>query len=199
MPNPSATTLRPRIDQFVTDLTALIRSSALEAVEAALGGTAPLKRGLGRPPKAAPATRSGKRAKRAPAAVMAMAARIHAALKARSGQSASELATELRIPLAALKLPMAKLLKSRVVTTQGQRRGTRYHAAGGRSPAAARAPVARRAAPKAAKAAPRKRKPISAEQKAPASLVPALVAAPRDYEGERMARMRAERAKAKAT
>jgi hypothetical protein len=124
---------------------------------------------------------------------MAMAARIHAALKAKSGQSAAELAAGLRVPLKALALSIKKLLSSKVVTTTGQRRGMRYYAGGA-------APV-KRPAPKTGKAKPaaKKRKPMSPEAKAPASLVPAPVAAPRDYEGERMARMRAERAKAKAT
>jgi hypothetical protein len=117
---------------------------------------------------------------------MAMAARIHNALTAKSGQSATELAASLRIPLAALKLPMAKLLAEKVVTTTGQRRGTKYHAGGSASRAMAAKPATRTTAKSAKAKSPAAkpgRKPMSPDAKA------ALL--------ERLAKARAARSAAK--
>src|SRR5688572_29964531 len=78
---PIDSALRARIDAFTSEITALVRASALEAVHQALGGTlatAPAKRGPGRPAKsgapspiAAP-KRRGRPGKRTPEDVAKM-------------------------------------------------------------------------------------------------------------------------------
>lgn len=122
--------LRARVDSFVADLSDLIRKSALDAVHSALGMSA--KRGPGRPrgkANAPRAAKTGKRAKRDPKAVMEVAARVHAAIKAKPGQSVEQIGAAMRMPTKALTLPIKKLLAAKQVKTKGQRRGTRYFAA----------------------------------------------------------------------
>ncbi|MBM3978404.1 MAG: hypothetical protein FJ299_15625 [Planctomycetes bacterium] len=121
--------LRARVDAFVADLAVLIRQSALEAVQEALGAGAAPRRGPGRPRgsgKAPKAARGGKRAKRDPQAVLAMADKVHGIVKAKPGQSVEQIGKALRMPTKALTLPIRKLLEAKRVKTKGQRRGTRY-------------------------------------------------------------------------
>lgn len=123
----SGNDLRARVDAFVDDLNVLIREAALLAVHQALGVSA--KRGPGRPrgaAKAPAAKRGGKRAKRDPQAVLAMADKVHAAIKAKPGQSVEQIGKGLGMPTKALTLPIRKLLDAKRVKTKGQRRGTRY-------------------------------------------------------------------------
>jgi hypothetical protein len=124
---PTSLDLRSRVDSFVQDLEGLIRASALRAVETALGMGA--KRGPGRPRGAAKAPRAGKRAKRDPQAVLAVAAKVHAAIKARPGSSVEQIGKSLGMQTKQLALPIKKLLAAKKVKTKGQRRGTRYFAA----------------------------------------------------------------------
>jgi H2-forming N5,N10-methylenetetrahydromethanopterin dehydrogenase-like enzyme len=119
--------LRSRVDSFVADLESLIRESALNAVQAALG-VAP-RRGRGRPRGAAGISRAGKRAKRDPKAVLELAAKVHASIKAKPGQSVEQIGKAMKLPTKALVLPIRKLLGAKQVKTKGQRRGTRYFAA----------------------------------------------------------------------
>jgi hypothetical protein len=122
--------LRSRVDSFVADLEQLVRASALAAVESALGVSA--KRGPGRPRGAGSAPRAahtGKRVKRDPKAVLAVAARVHAAIKAKPGQSVEQIGKGLGMKTKDLALPIKKLLAAKSVKTKGQRRGTRYFVA----------------------------------------------------------------------
>ncbi|TAJ21109.1 MAG: DNA-binding protein [Planctomycetota bacterium] len=124
--------LRARVDAFVDDLNVLIREAALLAVHQALGVSG--KRGPGRPRGAAKASvgtaraakGGGKRAKRDPKAVLAMADKVHAAVKAKPGQSVEQIGKALGAPTKALTLPIRKLIEAKRVKTKGQRRGTRY-------------------------------------------------------------------------
>jgi hypothetical protein len=139
--------IRARIDTLLTDISALVKSSALEAVRAALGsisGAAPapaasIRRGPGRPRKdaSAPATlkatSSGKRVKRSSEDVQATADAFLAYVKANPGQRLEEIGKGLGVATKGLKLPVIKLVQARAVRTEGQKRGTKYFAGGGRA------------------------------------------------------------------
>lgn len=121
MKNP--TDLRSRVDAFVADLSVLVRDAALNAVQEALGTER--RRGPGRPRKSAPA-RAGRRAKRDPKAVLAVADKVLGVVKAKPGQSVEQIGRTLGMPTKALKLPVIKLLEGKKLRTKGQKRGTRY-------------------------------------------------------------------------
>jgi hypothetical protein len=124
--------LRARVDAFVDDLNVLIREAALLAVQQALGATGGRgvgRRGPGRPRgtgRAVAAKRGGKRAKRDPKVVLAVADKVHTAIKAKPGQSVEQIGKALGMETKALTLPIRKLLDAKRVKTKGQRRGTRY-------------------------------------------------------------------------
>ncbi len=153
MPN-SNQHIESAVQSFVTETSNLVRVAALEAVEAALGGASPARRGPGRPkgsrnkPQAMPAraARGGIRARRSAEAVDATAAKFLAYVKANDGKRLEEIAKALRIPRKNLKLPAQKLLAAKAVKTTGAKRGTKYHVgAGAESTAAAPAKGRRRA------------------------------------------------------
>lgn len=127
--SPIDSQLRSRVDSFVSDLTVLVRQAALEAVQQALGGV-PAARGPGRPRGAAKASKSagGKRGKRSPEQVNALAVKVHAHVKAHPNQSVEQIGKSMGVATKVLKLPIAKLLEAKQLKTKGQRRGTRYFA-----------------------------------------------------------------------
>jgi hypothetical protein len=135
--------IRSRIDSFLTELGALVRKSALEAVQEALGGGgAPRRRGPGRPkgsgrrgpgrpPKAGrrragrPA-RGGKRVRRSAEDLAKIGARVLAQVRSKAGQRLEEIGRALKTDTAVLKKPVADLLKAKKLKTKGAKRGTRY-------------------------------------------------------------------------
>jgi len=159
MPTDINSQINSRIQSFVAELSALVRAAALDSVQAALGGSpAPAKRGPGRPkgggirrgpgrPKgsgAKPAAagkpkRRAKGARRSSENVDATAAKFLAFVKANDGKRLEEIGKALGIDTADLKLPAQKLLAAKAVRTTGQKRGTKYHVAGGAAKAAKRA------------------------------------------------------------
>jgi hypothetical protein len=127
--------LRARIDSFVNELSSIVRASALESVQQALGnGGTPARRGPGRPRKGtgnggpATATRRGRRGKRSSEDVQAMADQLLAYVKKNDGQRLEEISVGLGIPSKELKLPVQKLFEAKAIKTKGQKRGTRYFA-----------------------------------------------------------------------
>lgn len=134
--------IRTCIDQFVEELSALVRQAAVDSVAAALGGAAPARRrGPGRPRKAA--SKRGKRTRRSAGSLDAAAAKVLSHIKANPGSGVTGIAAALRTSSKNLRLPIQKLLEERAVRTTGQRRGTKYHAiaAGGPGKKAKRAKV----------------------------------------------------------
>jgi hypothetical protein len=137
--------IRARIDALLTDISTLVKSSALEAVHAALGGisggdptpTAGLRRGPGRPrkgvsaPAAPKAARGGKRERRSSEDVQATADAFLAYVKANEGRRLEEIAQGMGRASKELKLPVIKLIQARAVRTEGRKRGTKYFAGGG--------------------------------------------------------------------
>ena len=120
--------IQSRIQSFLAELSHLVKKSALEAVQEALEtrGTAPQRRGPGRPRKAARPARRGKRAKRSTEEVDAMAARVLTQVRAKQGQRLEEIGRAMKMPTKGLKLPIQKLLALKKLKTKGQKRGTQY-------------------------------------------------------------------------
>jgi hypothetical protein len=128
------TDIRTLVSDFTTQLEQTIRRMALEQVLEALGGGAtPARRGSGRPRKTAAARPAVKGGKRTSASLDEMQAALLAHVKSHPGQGAIEIADALKTDVGTMRLPMQKLLAERKVRTQGQRRGTKYFAAGGGS------------------------------------------------------------------
>ena len=133
--------IRSSVDQFVAQLTQLVRRAALDSVSEALGGQAPAAparpgpgrpKGSGRPRKAA----RGRGGRRSSSDVGETAERLHAHVSSNPGQSITQIAAALGASSKELRLPVQKLLGDGKVHTKGQRRGTRYYP--GRGSAAAR-------------------------------------------------------------
>jgi hypothetical protein len=97
-----------------------------------------VRRGPGRPRGSGPArkaaanapARRGKRGRRSSGDLETTTARFLGYIKAHDGKRLEEISRALEIPSAELKLPAQKLLQAKAVKTSGQKRGTRYHAAG---------------------------------------------------------------------
>jgi hypothetical protein len=136
MPTPTIdSALRARIDTFTTEITALVRASALEAVYSALGAelsVAPAKRGPGRPPKAAasaqtaPPKRRGRPAKRTPEDVAKMGEAVVAYVAKHPGQSVEQIGKALGQKTKELALPIIRMIEAKKLRTTGERRATRY-------------------------------------------------------------------------
>ena len=128
--------LRSKIDQFLGELSALVKKTALESVHAALGnGAAPARRGPGRPRMhvkmaSRPASVGGKRTSEQ---VDATAERIAAYVRANPGARLEQIASGLNTSSKELKLPVIKLLSARTLKKTGQKRGTKYFAGAGRA------------------------------------------------------------------
>jgi len=133
--------IRSRIDAFLSELSGLVRASAMEAVHEALGDGAPRRRGPGRPrgsgrrgpgrPRKAgrrpgrPA-RAGKRIRRSAEDLAKIGARVLAQVRSKQGQRLEEIGRALRTDTGVLKKPVADLLKAKKLRTKGRKRGTRY-------------------------------------------------------------------------
>ena len=133
--------IRSRIDAFLSELSGLVRASAMEAVHEALGDGAPRRRGPGRPrgsgrrgpgrPRKAgrrpgrPA-RAGKRIRRSAEDLAKIGARVLAQVRSKQGQRLEEIGRALKTDTAVLKKPVADLLKAKKLKTTGAKRGTKY-------------------------------------------------------------------------
>jgi hypothetical protein len=132
---------RPRREQvpftFTTEIPALVRASALEAVYSALGATlttTPAKRGPGRPPKAAAQTAApapkhrGKPAKRTPEDVAKTGEAVVAYVAKNPGESVEQIGKALGAKTKELALPIIRMIEAKKLRTTGKRRGTKYFA-----------------------------------------------------------------------
>lgn len=150
--------IRSLVSDFTTQLEQMIRRTALESVQAALGGGAmPARRGPGRPRKAAAVRRAPKGGKRSSASMDQMQATLLAHVKANPGRRGEQIAAALKTDVGTMRLPMKKLIAARAVRTEGQRRGMTYFPAGGGGAGPAK-PKAMRRAKKAGKRGPKKAK-----------------------------------------
>jgi pyruvate/2-oxoglutarate dehydrogenase complex dihydrolipoamide acyltransferase (E2) component len=128
--------LQARVDDFVADLTEMIRAAALEAVHEALGAgkAAPTKKRATkkratkkRATKKAPARRGRPRGAASMPDPKLMAA-IVKQLKQRPIQGVEELSKAIGVPSAKLKPSVGQLLDDGAIKRKGKARGTKYSA-----------------------------------------------------------------------
>ena len=143
MPTPTDALLQARIDAFVTEISAIVRESAVEAVLGALGGggaSAPKRRkkkagrrkATTKAKRAAPKkTKPARRVRRTAADLEKIGARFLAHVKSHPGKRLDQIAKTLRLDTAVLKRPVQLLMEAKKVRTEGQRRGTTYFAGRG--------------------------------------------------------------------
>jgi hypothetical protein len=126
--------IQSRISSFLSELSQLVKRSALESVHDALGdGTAP-RRGPGRPRKASFSVRGrprriatrGMRGKRSSAQIEAIGSKVLSHVRSKPGQRLEEIGRALRTDTGVLKRPIANLLAAKKLSTKGQKRGTKY-------------------------------------------------------------------------
>lgn len=135
--------IRQRVDAFADELADLVRRSALEAFEAALGGSvrpAGLRPGpsLGPPPRRKKkASRKAGGARRASAGAAKDPAELLAFIKTNPGLRLEEISGLLGTASASLRPAIVKLLGAGEIRAEGKARGTRYSAGGGRKAGAA--------------------------------------------------------------
>lgn len=124
--------IQSRVTAFAAELVAIVRASALEVVQEALGDavTPRAARGRGAAVVAAPraVAARGKGAKRDPQAIEALTNQLAAYIKKNPGQRIEQIGKELGIPTKELALPVKKLLAGKRLSTKGQKRATTYFA-----------------------------------------------------------------------
>jgi hypothetical protein len=124
--------IEARVSAFAAELVAIVRASALEVVQEALGDavTPRAVRGRGAAVAAAPKAASGRGrgAKRDPEAIEALTNQLAAYIKKNPGQRIEQIGKELDIPTKELALPVKKLLGAKRISTKGQKRATTYFA-----------------------------------------------------------------------
>lgn len=135
------TRLQDRIGAFVTEINALVREAAVEAVQEALAGDgAPARRSAprrtrrkarGKVAKRGRVAKRGKRVRRTGAQVEALAGKALTAIRREPGRRLGEIAKELRAKTKDVRRPVQTLLDAKKVRTTGVRGGTRYFPAGG--------------------------------------------------------------------
>jgi hypothetical protein len=169
---PVESAVRARVEAFASELVALIRSSAVDLVQEALGGGNAAASVRGRRPARAVSARHPKGAKRDPRVLEALTEKLAAFIARNPGQRIEQIGKALGVATKELALPVKKLIAAKRVSTKGQKRATTYYAGRGR-PAKKRA-VTRKAAKarprtkKRAKRAPVK-KPVAAAPSAPST------------------------------
>ena len=128
--------LRARVESFVAEMEELIRESALEAVQEALGmaGTASVRR---TPTRAS--AMPGKRIRRSADGLAQIGASILDHVRANPGQGVEAISAALGMTSKELRRPIQMLIADGKLKTKGQKRGTTYFAGrGGSKPAAKR-------------------------------------------------------------
>jgi len=124
--------IQRRIQQFATELEALVRQSAIEAVSSSLGGSngapiAPAHRtavSTGRPRARAKAG-----GKRDPRVIEALVASVAAHVKAHPGHGVEAIASALKTSTHDITLPITKLLATKAIKKKGVKRATKYYPA----------------------------------------------------------------------
>ena len=132
MPQSVESEILARAQILVSDLTALLRASALETVQNALDSQEkPTRRGR-RAGTAAVRTsapvagRRAKGAKRDPKELEALTEKLAAFIKKTPGQRIEQIGKALATPTKELVLPVKKLMAAKRVSTKGQKRATTY-------------------------------------------------------------------------
>jgi hypothetical protein len=123
--------IRGMLEAFASDLTALIRESAMETVRDALGGETPGRRGGGsRGARAALAPAAGRRlpkgAKRPPDEIAQLTDQLLAYVQGHKGERIEQIAKGMGVSTRELNLPVKKLISNKSLRTRGQKRATQY-------------------------------------------------------------------------
>src|SRR5262245_60724423 len=123
MPSSVESDIRSRVEAFVEELTAMIRASALDLVNEALGegGSRPGRRaGAGGRRAAVAAVTSGRRskgAKRDPKMLAALTDKLGDFIKKNPGQRIEQIGKALGTPTKDLALPVKKLIAAKKIAT----------------------------------------------------------------------------------
>jgi DNA-binding NtrC family response regulator len=124
--------IEARVRGFIAELSSLVRQAALAAVESALTKHASA-RGASKAAKAldraVPGRRGAKRKpgeKRTKKELARLTDRLAAYVQSNKGQGIEAIARGLGVETRELTLPVKKLLASKRITSQGQKRATRY-------------------------------------------------------------------------
>ena len=126
--------LRALVDQFVEDISSLVRESALEAVEEVLGQAQGRAARAPRPagkPKAASRSKArrakgGRRIRRSPEQMEEIGNAVLKYVKANPGQRLEEIGVGMETDTHDLKRPIFLLIEAGALKTTGQKRGTKY-------------------------------------------------------------------------
>ena len=129
--------IRTLIETFVSELEELVRRSAIESVQQALGGgslpSPSARRAAGRAPaargrKAAVVAEPAKRGKRTGEEVEATAAALLKYIEKHPGERMEQISAGMKISSKDLNLPLRKLKDEGHLKTKGQKRATEYYA-----------------------------------------------------------------------
>ena len=171
MQNPLDLEIRRRIDQFLSELDALVRNAAVESVQAALSDSgSSARRGPSKTakhePKGAPARgKARKRVRRSSELVAKLGDLVQAFVASHPGARLEHISSGVQVESRELKRPLRTLVASGTLRSEGRRRGTRYFPAGGRG-SGKRASI--QAAPKSARKAKAGKKASAAKDGAKA-------------------------------
>lgn len=133
--NETQSEIQSLVESFTSQLTVLVRRSAIQQVQQALGGMAATGEGAATRTRTVRVVRMGRGArrsaggKRSPEAVAQMGETLFTYIKDNPGQRGEQIAKALRTDVKTMRLPIQKLIAGKKVKTRGQRRGTTYFAA----------------------------------------------------------------------
>jgi ElaB/YqjD/DUF883 family membrane-anchored ribosome-binding protein len=120
--------IRDRIEEFVNQLNQLVRQTALESVQDALGSGAGAGRGRGRGAARAAIGRGARRKgeKRSSDQIAETTKAVTTYVRKNPGQGVEAIAKGLGTVTKELTLPIRKLVAERQLKTKGQKRATKY-------------------------------------------------------------------------
>jgi hypothetical protein len=186
MPQPAKDAIRECVDQFVEDVSALVREAALEAVQSALGQVSTGARAVGggwrRSPgrklapwrrvraasaaKAAKAAkaRAGKRIRRSGDDIGSLAQAVVTEVRRGPGRRLGEIAASLGESAKSIRRPVVTLMEDGSLRSEGERGGTRYFPGGAkrRSPSAKSKAARKKKRGRTRRKAPRRNKAVTA-------------------------------------
>ena len=128
------TAIQTRIQSFISELSALVKQSAVEAVVRALGQGGAQARRRGRQPGAraaaasAPAADKAGGKRRSPKAIAATVAKVHGYIKAHAGELSENIRAALKLPRPQMADALTRLVDGRKIKRKGEKRAARYTA-----------------------------------------------------------------------
>ena len=123
---PIESEIRSRVEAFAAEIIALVRSSAMDVVERAIGGTGGARRGKRGGIRTAPSSLRAKGMKRDPREIESLAEKLGVFIKKNPGQRIEQIGKGLGTSTKDLVLPVKKLLAAKKISTKGHKRSTKY-------------------------------------------------------------------------